>query len=105
MQEKKYNLEFLHSFEKDLLKIKNYIVYNLDNPYAALKFNDLVEKAIFERLKNPEISEKYISLTTRSEVYYKIHVKNFTVFYVLKKDNVMEVRRIIYSKRNINKIM
>ena len=31
-------------------------------------------------------------------------VDNFTVFYTVK-DNVMEVRRILYSKRNFNKLI
>lgn len=32
------------------------------------------------------------------------YVKNYTIFYVVK-DNTMEVRRILYSKRNLDKFI
>ena len=36
--------------------------------------------------------------------YYKINVKKYTIFYVVK-DNIMEIRRIYYSQRNFEKLM
>ena len=34
--------------------------------------------------------------------YYRIYVKNFTIFYVVfEEERIMEVRRILYSKRNM----
>lgn len=105
MKENNYKMNILPSFKRDLIGIKNYIAYRLENKVAARNFVILVRELLAERLKNPKISEKYIPIMVRSEVYYKINVKNFTIFYVLKKDNVMEVRRIIYSKRNLNKII
>ena len=42
-------------------------------------------------------------------IYYRINVKNYVVFYVVKKDipgkKIMEVRRILYNKRNLADII
>lgn len=45
--------------------------------------------------------EEYISFKNRKQVYYRIYVKNYIIFYTIKDDE-MEVRRILYSKRNFN---
>lgn len=36
--------------------------------------------------------------------YYKINVKNYTIFYVVK-DSVMEIRRIYYGQRNFDNLI
>ena len=36
--------------------------------------------------------------------FYKIYVKNYIVLYTVK-DNIMEVRRILYSRRNFDKLV
>ena len=36
--------------------------------------------------------------------YYRIYVGNYTIYYVVIED-VMEVRRILYSKRNMEQIL
>ncbi|MCI8420500.1 MAG: type II toxin-antitoxin system RelE/ParE family toxin, partial [Oscillospiraceae bacterium] len=38
----------------------------------------------------------------RTHPYYRIQVRNFTIFYVVI-DGTMEVRRILYSRSNIRK--
>jgi hypothetical protein len=52
------------------------------------------------RLNNPTGFAPYHSLIDRQHLYYTIQVRNYTVFYVVIGD-VMEVRRFVYSKRNI----
>lgn len=49
-----------------------------------------------------EAFEPYHSLKERQYPYYRIYVKNYTIFYVVI-DDVMEVRRILYNKRNLPK--
>ena len=34
----------------------------------------------------------------------KIAAKNYTIFYIVK-DNTMEIRRILYSRRNFDKLI
>ena len=59
---------------------------------------------IEKRSNNPEAYEKYISNRKRKNLYYRIYVKNYTIFYTIINDT-MQVRRILYSKRNFKKMM
>lgn len=101
--EKKYEIKYLPLFYKDLDQITDYIMYKLNNEIVANNFVNELEKEINKRAYNPVSYEKYISIRKRKYTYYKIYVKNYTVFYTVK-DNIMEVRRILYSKRNFNKV-
>ena len=62
---------------------------------------DDVQQAIHKRLPYAESFEHYHSLKTREYPYYRIYVKNYTIYYVVIED-VMEVRRILYSKRAVS---
>lgn len=100
----KYKLRFLPLFQTDLEKIVNYIAHRLKNPQAAHKLVNDVEKAILKRLDNPLIGLPFPSNKPRKIPYYRINIRNFSVFYVVY-DDIMEVRRILYSKRNIQSIL
>lgn len=99
MLNKHYELRVLPLFEEDLNGIVDYIAFTLHNPIAAEKLVDAVEAAVYERLQCPEAFEPYRSAKERVHPYYRIDVKNYTVFYVVI-GNVMELRRILYSRRN-----
>ena len=99
MNGKRYELSILPLFEEDLSKIADYITYRLRNSAAAGRLVDDVEAAILERLPCAESFEPYHSAKERQYPYYRIQVRNFTIFYVVV-GNVMEVRRILYSRRN-----
>lgn len=99
--EKKYKLEYLPFFYQDLDRITDYIRYNLANEIAAGKLLDEVEKEIQQRLNSPASYEKYI--TDKNKTYYRIYVKNYTIFYKVK-NNTMIVSRILYSRMNFNQI-
>ena len=100
----KYKLSYLPLFEKDMAETKKYITEVLKNPAAALRIIVETEKQIHKRLENPLGFEPYYSSKDRRHLYYRIYVGNFTVFYVVI-DNVMEVRRFIYSKRDLAKLI
>ena len=102
MDGKHYKLSILPLFEDDLNEIVDYIGIRLQNPIAAEAFVDAVENAIHERLSCAEAFEPYHSARERRYPYYRIQVKNYTIYYVVIGDT-MEVRRIIYSRRDINK--
>jgi len=100
----KYKLRYLPLFYDDAEKIAAYIAKTLGNPKAAKRLIDDIEKAIIERLESPESFQKYESLKPREHSYYSIRVRNFLVFYVVMEeghDKVMEVRRLLYGRRNI----
>ena len=61
-----------------------------------------VQKAIQDRLSCAEAFEPYHSAKDRHYPYYRISVRNYTIFYVVI-DDVMEVRRIVYSRRDLRK--
>ena len=101
---KNYKLRILPLFEDDLNEIIDYIAGTLRNPIAASAFVTDVERSINERLENPESFEKYERSDEHEYPYYRIRVKNYTVFYVVfqeGKTRIMEVRRILYSRRDL----
>ena len=99
MKNRNYQIKILPLFEQDLSEIADYIAGRLKNPDAANHLVDVVEKAILERSENPDSFEPYHSAKERQHPYYRIYVKNYIVYYVVI-DDVMEVRRILYKKRN-----
>lgn len=101
MDGKNYKLSVLPLFEDDLNKIVDYSSISLQNPIAAEDFVDAVETAIYERLSCAEAFEPYHSVREREHPYYRIQVKNYTIFYVVIGDT-MEVRRIVYSRRDLS---
>lgn len=100
MDGKHYKLRYLPLFEEDLTEIVDYISLRLRNPIAAENLVDEVQKAIRERTTCAEAFEPYHSKRDRQYPYYRIYVKNYVVFYVVIGDT-MEVRRIVYSRRNL----
>lgn len=102
MDGKRYDLRILPLFEEDLNKIVDYIALRLQNPVAAERLVDDVEVAIQERLHCAEAFEPYHSAKERRYPYYRIQVRNFTIFYVVI-GSTMEVRRILYSRRDFER--
>ncbi len=76
----------------------------LSNLTAALRLIEDTEKAIINRLKDPLIYDPYRSAKDRKTPYYRIRIRNFSVFYVVI-DDVMEVRLFLYSKRDLPKYL
>ena len=101
---KKYILEYLPLFEQDMADVRNYIAVELNNPVAAMRLINDTEAAIQKRLKNPSGYKPYHSVRDRKQPYYRINIRNYSVFYVVI-DNVMEVRRFLYAKRNLSAII
>ncbi len=102
MNGKHYKLRFLPLFEDDLNGIVDYIAFRLKNPIAAEALVNDVQKAVQDRLSCAESFEPYHSAKDRQYPYYRISVRNYTIFYVVI-DDVMEVRRIVYSRRDLQK--
>ena len=99
MTDKKYKLRFLPLFEQDLNDTVDYISLKLKNPEAAQNLVNEVQAAIRKRQTCPESFEPYRSKKERKYPYYRIYVRNYTVYYVVI-DDTMEVRRLLYQKRD-----
>lgn len=104
MSVKRYKLSFLPLFESDLIEITDYITNNLNNPKVALRLVDNIEIAINRRLEIPLAFAPYQTSKNRPYPYYRINIRNFSIFYVIIGDT-MEVRRVLYSKRNIDNLL
>lgn len=104
MDNAKYHLRYLPLFYEDMAAVVDYISNDLQNPQAALKLIGLTEQAIWKRLDNPVSFQPILSKKGRKHPYYRININNYTVFYVVI-DDVMEVRRFLYSRRDIPSII
>jgi hypothetical protein len=104
MVNKEYKLRALRMFERDMIEAADYITNVLLNPEAALNLIEETHKAVQKRLSNPTAFEPYRSAKNRKHKYYRIYVKNYTVFYVVI-GNVMELHRFIYSRRDFTQIL
>ena len=103
-----YELRYLPLFYEDMYEKVTYIREKLLNPEAADDLIDAVEKAILDRLPNCESFEPYHSVKEREYPYYRIYVKNFTVYYVvIHMDDriIMEVRRFLYNRQDRDRII
>ena len=99
-----FKLTFLPLFEEDLLKVTDYITNTLQNPSSDHRLVDDIELTIVKRLEMPLSFAPYQSSKIRNHPYYRINVRNFSIFSVVI-DDTMEVRRILYSKRNIDELI
>lgn len=57
-----------------------------------------------KRLDAPLSFEPCYSVNDRENDYYRIYIKNYVIYYVVI-DNVMEVRRIVYGKRDRERLV
>lgn len=99
MADRKYKLRFLPFFEQDLNDTVDYISLKLKNPEAARKLVNEIQTAIQKRQECPKSFEPYHSERERQYPYYRIYVRNYTVYYVVINDT-MEVRRLLYQRQD-----
>ena len=100
----KYTIKYTDTFIKQFNNVLKYFIYKLQNKIAAENFYNEVIKEIEKRSEYPESFEKYNSIRKRKNTYYRIYVKNYTIFYTIK-DNTMQVRLILSSRRNFDKLI
>lgn len=104
MANKKYEIKYLPTFISQFNNILYYITYELKNKIAADNFYSEVVKQIEIRSEAPESYKVFKTIRNEEIKYYKINVKNYTIFYVVK-DNIIEIRRIYYSQRNFENLI
>ena len=104
LENKEYRLRYTPSFDEDFTETVRYIAEVLQNPQAAEKLIDDTEKLIMERLKAPCAYQQFQSVRVRKHPYYRINVHHYAVFYVVIED-VMEIRRFLYSGRELEQIL
>ena len=96
---KKYNIEYSKEAKEDLIGIKQYIKYNLQEPETANKLISKIRKSIKTLKENPEIYTIIDDDIIRKLEIRKLIVDNYIVFYRIKNDTI-EIVRIMYGRRN-----
>ena len=104
MENKQYEIKYFPTFINQFNEILYYIVHNLENKDVADKLYKEVVKQIEKRSKSPTAFEIFKNTKDKNINWYKLRVKNFTIFYMVR-NNSMEIKRIYYSKRNFNKLI
>ena len=96
---KKYNIEYSKESQQDLIEIKQYIKYNLQEPEIAQKLISKIRKKISALINNPEINAIIDEeIITKLEIR-KLIVDNYIVFYRIKSNNI-QIVRVMYGRRN-----
>jgi addiction module RelE/StbE family toxin len=99
-----YKLVFLPQALKDINALTRYISVNLQAPMAARRLKKDIADAATGLTKNPLRHRVYISPRKLQFEYRKLRVKNYVVFYVVK-ENLVEIHRVLYSRRNIGSLL
>ena len=96
---KKYNIEYSKESKEDLIGIKQYIKYNLQEPETANKLISKIRKSIKTLKENPEIYAIIDDDIIRKLEIRKLIVDNYIIFYRIK-DNDIQIVRVMYGRRN-----
>jgi len=100
----RFKLSYSPLFYEDLDTITDYILFELKNELAAKALVNDVETAIKTRLIAPLHTAPYKSINHREHQYRKILVGNYLIFYVVI-ENTMIVRRLLYGRRDLDRIL
>lgn len=96
---KKYNIEYSIESKQDLIEIKQYIKYNLQEPEIAQKLISKIKKEINSLKSNPEIYTIIDDDIIKRLEIRKLVIDNYIVFYRIKNNNI-QIVRIMYGRRN-----
>ncbi|MDY0267343.1 MAG: type II toxin-antitoxin system RelE/ParE family toxin [Methanimicrococcus sp.] len=100
----KYKVRYLPTHEQDVAAVMRYIKYKIQNTAAAERLFDDMNQAVAGRLYSPLSYKPYFSKNERKIPYYRIRVRNYVIYYVVI-DDVVELRRFVYNRRNIGDIV
>ena len=92
-----YKVLIFPTAEQDLSDIVDYL--NTLSPDAALRYYDLLTEEIASLAQMPNRCPKPRDLALAAKGYRYLIVKDYIVFYVVS-GNTVEIRRIVYGRRN-----
>lgn len=92
----KYKLKIYPLAQDDLLEVVDYL--NTLSSDAAIKYYDLLVEQIAGLAELPERCPLVKDAHLRLRGYRTLLVKNYIVFYVVN-ENLVEIRRILYNRR------
>ena len=96
---KKYNIEYSMESKQDLIDIKRYMKYNLQEPNTAQKLIAKIKKEIDSLKDNPEMYSIIDDDIIKSFKIRKLVIDNYIVFYRIN-DEKIQIVRVMYGRRN-----
>ena len=97
-----YDVLIFPTAEQDLADVVDYL--NTLSPDAAIRYYDLLIGEIASLSEMPERCPKPRDLALAAKGYRYLIVRDYLVFYVVSGKTV-EIRRIIYGRRDYNSIL
>ena len=103
MENKKYNIRYLHITKRDITEIIDYIAFDLKVINVAITMLNTIESSILTLRQNPYRGAILKSERKHNPPYRMLVIKNYIVFYIILDDTV-EIQRVIYNRKDFNKI-
>lgn len=98
----KYKVKIYPKAQRDLKEIVDYL--NTLSPQSALEYYDIIIERIESLSEMPKRCALVKDVSLRAKGYRFATVKNYIVFYCIK-NNEVQIRRIIYNKRNYGNLL
>lgn len=98
----KYKIKIYSTAKMDLKDIIRYL--NTLSPQIAIKYYDLIIEKIGGLAEMPERCSFVRDVVLKAKRYRYLIVENYVVFFVVKADTV-QIRRILYGRRNYEWLM
>ena len=99
-----FEIRYLPLAKKDLSNIALYIADHLKAPQAAIELVDALDSSISRLKQFPYSCKVYQPIKALEDEYRLLPVNNYIVLYVVI-DNVVEIRRIVYAKMDLEKLL
>jgi plasmid stabilization system protein ParE len=96
-----YKINYLPIASADIAQTIDYIAITLSNITAANAFLDELDRVAAMIVNNPYTFRIYDRLDSETEEVRIAPVKNYYLFYTVK-DDVIEVKRLVYKKRDMS---
>lgn len=101
-----YRVDVSKPAENDLRDIVRYIASQLSAPISALHMMELLEKAMAGLSDMPQRCPLVADERLSQMGYRKLPVKNYIMFFSIdEKNNVVDVERILYGRRDWLRIL
>jgi len=97
-----YSVKIFPTAQNDLKNIVDYL--NTHSPVAAMRYYDLIVEKVGTLQTMPERCALARDTQLRLRGYRLLHVENYIVFYIVN-GNTVEIRRILYAKRQYKELL
>jgi plasmid stabilization system protein ParE len=98
----RYDVKILRAAQDDLSEIVDYL--NTLSPQAAFRYYDMIVDGIMSLSEMPERCPLVRDARLRMRGYRFLVVESYMVFFVIL-DNIVQIRRILYGKRQYEDLL